>query len=67
MPNRQVSVALNLDDGFPVSASREAMVAVLRAYGALQRLMEPYFGKFDLTPPPSGSAVSGAFTSVWIF
>lgn len=51
MPNRQVSVALDLDDGFPVSASREAMVAVLRAYGTLQRLMEPYFAQFELTPP----------------
>ena len=42
---------VNLDDGFPCSPSREAMVAVLRAYGTLQRLMEPYFAKFDLTPP----------------
>lgn len=41
----------SLHDGFPVSASREAMVAVLRAYGTLQRLMEPYFAEFDLTPP----------------
>ena len=40
-----------MHDGFPVSASREAMVAVLRAYGTLQRLMEPYFADFDLTPP----------------
>lgn len=45
------SPSLNLHDGFPVSASREAMVAVLRGYGTLQRLMEPYFAKFDLTPP----------------
>jgi MarR family 2-MHQ and catechol resistance regulon transcriptional repressor len=51
MPNRQASIAFNLDDGFPVSASREAMVAILRAYGTLQRLMEPYFAQFDLTPP----------------
>ncbi len=51
MPNSKDSVALNLDDGFPMSASREAMVAVLRAYGTLQRLMEPYFDQFDITPP----------------
>lgn len=41
----------NLNDGFPLSASRDAMVAVLRGYGTLQRLMEPYFAEFDLTPP----------------
>jgi DNA-binding MarR family transcriptional regulator len=51
MSNQEASPAVNLDDGFPVSASREAMVAVLRAYGTLQRLMEPYFAGFDLTPP----------------
>jgi len=49
MDNKPISP--NLEDGFPVSASREAMVAVLRAYGTLQRLMEPYFSQFDLTPP----------------
>lgn len=43
--------ARNLNDGFPLSASRDAMVAVLRGYGTLQRLMEPYFAQFDLTPP----------------
>ena len=51
MPNENPSPGSNLHDGFPVSASREAMVAVLRAYGTLQRLMEPYFADFDLTPP----------------
>lgn len=51
MPDRDVSAGPDLHDGFPVSSSREAMVAVLRAYGTLQRLMEPYFAEFDLTPP----------------
>ena len=51
MPDQEPSPGLNLQDGFPMSASREAMVAVLRAYGTLQRLMEPYFDQFDLTPP----------------
>ena len=51
MPKENPSPGSNLHDGFPVSASREAMVAVLRAYGTLQRLMEPYFAEFDLTPP----------------
>jgi DNA-binding MarR family transcriptional regulator len=51
MPPRSESPGLNLNDGFPLSASREAMVAVLRAYGTLQRLMESYFAQFDLTPP----------------
>lgn len=41
----------NLEDGFPLSPARDAMVAVLRGYGAQQRLMEPYFATFDLTPP----------------
>lgn len=45
------SLGVNLHDGFPVTASREAMVAVLRGYGTLQQLMEPYFARFDLTPP----------------
>jgi len=45
------SPGTNLHDGFPVTPAREAMVAVLRAYGTLQRLMEPYFAAFDLTPP----------------
>lgn len=51
MPDKNPLLGLNLHDGFPISASREAMVAVLRAYGTLQRLMEPYFDQFDLTPP----------------
>ena len=51
MAATEASSEPNLNDGFPLSASRTAMVAVLRAYGTLQRLMEPYFDKFDLTPP----------------
>ena len=51
MLNQDPSSGATLHDDFPVSASREAMVAVLRGYGTLQRLMEPYFADFDLTPP----------------
>ncbi len=51
MLSQDSSPGTNLHDGFPLSASREAMVAVLRGYGTLQRLMEPYFAGFDLTPP----------------
>lgn len=51
MPKHEATPGTNLHDGFPVTPSREAMVAVLRAYGTLQRLMEPYFTQFELTPP----------------
>lgn len=51
MPIHEPTPGTNLYDGFPVTPAREAMVAVLRAYGTLQRLMEPYFAQFDLTPP----------------
>jgi MarR family 2-MHQ and catechol resistance regulon transcriptional repressor len=51
MLKHETTPGINLHDGFPVTPSREAMVAVLRAYGTLQRLMEPYFVQFDLTPP----------------
>lgn len=51
MANRETSPGFDMDDGFPVTPSREAMVAILRGYGTLQRLMEPYFAQFDLTPP----------------
>ena len=51
MPKKNPSSSSILHDGFPVSASREAIVAILRAYGTLQRLMEPYFADFELTPP----------------
>lgn len=42
---------LQKQDEFPHSAAREAVVAVVRAYGMLQRLMLPHFGQFGLTPP----------------
>ena len=51
MLKHETTPGSNLHDGFPVTPSREAMVAVLRGYGTLQRLMEPYFVQFDLTPP----------------
>jgi DNA-binding MarR family transcriptional regulator len=51
MASPRATPGTNLHDGFPVTPSRQAMVAVLRAYGTLQRLMEPYFAQFDLTPP----------------
>jgi DNA-binding MarR family transcriptional regulator len=51
MIDRSAAPGTNLQDGFPVTPAREAMVAVLRGYGTLQRLMEPYFAEFDLTSP----------------
>jgi DNA-binding MarR family transcriptional regulator len=41
----------DLRDEFPRTAARNAVVAVVRGYGAVQRLMEPYFARFGLTPP----------------
>ena len=38
-------------DDFPQSFARDAVVAVVCGYGAVQRLMEPYFATFGLTPP----------------
>lgn len=38
-------------DEFPHSFARDAVVAVVRGYGAVQRQMEPYFARFGLTPP----------------
>jgi DNA-binding MarR family transcriptional regulator len=44
------SPARNLRDDFPQTPARDAVVAVVRGYGAVQRLMEPYFASFGLTP-----------------
>jgi DNA-binding MarR family transcriptional regulator len=38
-------------DEFPQSPPRNAVVAVVRGYGAVQRQMEPYFAGFGITPP----------------
>jgi DNA-binding MarR family transcriptional regulator len=38
-------------DDFPSSPARSAVVAVVRAYGMVQRLMTTYFAQFGLTPP----------------
>ena len=35
----------------PQSTAHAAMVAVIRAYGAIQRQQEPYFAPFKITPP----------------
>jgi MarR family 2-MHQ and catechol resistance regulon transcriptional repressor len=42
---------VNLRDDFPSSPARDAVVAVVRAYGTVQRLMARHFARFDLTPP----------------
>jgi DNA-binding MarR family transcriptional regulator len=42
---------VNLRDDFPASPARDAVVAVVRAYGAVQRSMATYFAQFSLTPP----------------
>ena len=36
---------------FPQSPAREAVVAIIRGYGMVQRQMEPYFARFGITPP----------------
>lgn len=41
----------SLRDEFPASPARDAVVAVVRAYGTVQRLMAGYFAQFGLTPP----------------
>ena len=41
----------NLRDDFPASPARDAVVAIVRAYGTVQRLMAIYFAQFGLTPP----------------
>ena len=40
-----------LEDDFPQSPARRAVVAVVRGYGALNRQMSPYYSQFGLTPP----------------
>src|SRR5581483_5107865 len=45
------TAGLLLRDDFPESPARAAVVAVVRAYGTVQRLMDPYFAHFGLTPP----------------
>lgn len=44
---------LNTDlvDDFPQTPARAAVVAVVRGYGMVQRLMGPYLARFGLTPP----------------
>lgn len=53
MPNPQNSSETNagLKDDFPASPARDTVVAVVRAYGVVQRLMASYFAQFSLTPP----------------
>ena|SRR5208337_2940439 len=41
----------NLRDDFPASPARDAVVAVVRAYGTVQRLMATYFAQVGLTSP----------------
>lgn len=40
-----------LRDDFPTSPARCAVVAVVRAYGTVQRLMAQHLARFGLTPP----------------
>ena len=40
-----------LGDEFPASPARLAVMGVVRGFGTVQRLMEPYFARFGLTPP----------------
>jgi MarR family 2-MHQ and catechol resistance regulon transcriptional repressor len=41
----------DLQDEFPQTSARDAVVAIVRCYGTIQRLMEPYFARFGITPP----------------
>lgn len=41
----------DLVDGFPQTPARVAVVAIVRGYGMVQRLMGPYFAHFGVTPP----------------
>jgi DNA-binding MarR family transcriptional regulator len=45
------AATVDLQDDFPSSPARAAVVAVVRGYGMVQKLMEPYFAEFGLTPP----------------
>lgn len=51
MPNTPEPSEANPRDDFPASPARDAVVAVVRAYGVVQRLMATYFAQFSLTPP----------------
>ena len=45
------SLEPDLRDEFPDTTARRAVVAVVRAFGVLQRQMSPYYAQFGLTPP----------------
>jgi DNA-binding MarR family transcriptional regulator len=51
MVTRRSAPSKDPHDPFPTSSARDGVVAVVRAYGIVQRLMEPYFARFGLTPP----------------
>jgi DNA-binding MarR family transcriptional regulator len=51
MSERAATPRPDLRDDFPQTPARAAVVALVRGYGAVQRLMEPYFAEFGLTPP----------------
>lgn len=51
MSDRAATHRFDLQDEFPQTPARDAVVAVVRGYGVVQRLMEPYFAGFGLTPP----------------
>ena len=41
----------NVSDEFPDTPARRSVVAIVRAFGTVQRQMAPHFAQFDLTPP----------------
>ena len=41
----------DLRDEFPASPARRAVVSVVRGYGAVLRLMSPYFAQFGISAP----------------
>jgi DNA-binding MarR family transcriptional regulator len=49
--NNDNGYAPDLSDEFPDTPARRSVVAMVRAFGTVQRQMARYFAQFDLTPP----------------
>jgi DNA-binding MarR family transcriptional regulator len=49
--NNASAYALDLNDEFPNTPARRGVVAIVRAFGTVQRQMATHFAQFGLTPP----------------
>lgn len=49
--NNESPDTTDLSDEFPDTPARRGVVAIVRAFGTVQRQMASYFAQFDLTPP----------------